>query len=62
MGLRGWHAVVREQEPETKDRLGKDIENGVTDNLGIDTDVPGAISDTPDAKNSQRGEQIQLEH
>ncbi len=43
------HGVVGEEKPETKDGLGEDIKNGVGDNLGIDTNVSGPVSDTPDA-------------
>ena len=38
-----------EQEPETKDGLGEDIKDGIGDDLGVDVDVVGSISDTPDA-------------
>ena len=45
-----WHAGVSEQEPCTEDWLGKDIENGVGDNLLIDVQVAAAVSDSPDAR------------
>jgi len=38
-----------EQKPESKDRLSEDIQNSVCNNLGIDVDVSGTISKTPDA-------------
>ncbi len=44
---------MSEEEPETKDWLGKNVEDGVTDDLGVDTQVPRAIRDTPNAR--QRG-------
>jgi len=39
-----------EEEPEAKDWLGKNIEDSVSNNLGVDIDVAGSISDTPDAE------------
>lgn len=42
------HGIVGEQEPEAKDSLGEDVQNGVGDNLGIDANVAGAIRNTPD--------------
>jgi hypothetical protein len=33
-------AGMSEEEPETKDWLGKNVEDGVADNLGVNTDVP----------------------
>ena len=42
------HVVVSEQEPEAKDWLGKDVEHSVGDDLAIDADVAGAVSDAPD--------------
>jgi len=42
-------ALVGEQKPCTEDRLGKDIKDGVGDDLLIDTDLAGAVSNTPDA-------------
>ena len=43
-----------EEEPETEDGLGKDIEDSVCDNLGIDIDIARSISNTPDARKCQR--------
>ena len=40
--------VVREQEPEAKDRLGQDIEDGVSDDLAINGNVTGSIGNAPD--------------
>ena len=37
-----------EQEPETEDGLGKNVEDGIAENLTIDTDVSGSIGNTPD--------------
>lgn len=37
------------EEPESKDWLGEDIENGVGDDLSINIDVARSISNTPDA-------------
>ena len=37
-----------EQEPETKDRLSKDIQDGISDNLSINAPLAGTITDTPD--------------
>ncbi len=38
-----------EEEPEPEDRLGKDIEDSVCDDLRVDVDVAGSISNAPDA-------------
>lgn len=38
-----------EQEPEAEDWLGKDIEDSVANNLGIETDKLATVSNTPDA-------------
>lgn len=46
--LRRRHAVVGEEEPETKDGLGQDVQNSIGNDLSIDTDHAGTISDTPD--------------
>lgn len=37
-----------EDEPETKDGLGQDIEDSVGDDLGIDAPLTGTITNTPD--------------
>ena len=42
-------AIVGEEKPEAKDGLGEDIEDGIGDDFGIETDVAGPVSDTPDA-------------
>lgn len=51
--LQGWggagHAVVGEQEPEAEDWLGKNIENGVANNLSIETNKSATIGNTPNA-------------
>ena len=47
--LRCSHGIVREEEPESEDGLGEDIEDGVADDLAVDTDVSGSIGNTPDA-------------
>lgn len=40
---------MSEKEPESENGLGKDIEDSVGDDLGVNVDVAGSISDTPDA-------------
>ena len=42
-----------EEEPESENGLGKNVENGVSDDLGVNIDVAGSISDTPDAMTCQ---------
>jgi len=37
-----------EEEPEAEDWLGKDVENGIADDLGINTDDVAALGETPD--------------
>jgi len=39
---------VCHEQPEAKDGLGEDIEDGVCDNLGINTRATGTIGNTPD--------------
>ena len=39
-----------EEEPEAKDGLGEDIEDGISDNLSIDIDVSGSVSNAPNAR------------
>ena len=41
--------VVGEEEPEAEDGLGKDIKDGVADDLSVDIDVAGSVGNTPDA-------------
>ena len=41
------------EEPGSEDGLGKDVEDGVCDNLGVNIDVARSISDTPDAMTCQ---------
>ena len=38
-----------EEEPEAEDRLGKDVKDSIGNDLGIETDETGAISNAPDA-------------
>ncbi len=39
-----------EQKPEAKDRLGKDIENGVGNDFGIESNKTPTIGNTPDTE------------
>ena len=41
---------MSEEEPETEDWLGKNIEDGIGDDLSIKTNKTTTVSDTPDAK------------
>ena len=43
-----------EQQPKAKDRLGEDIEDSVGNDLAVNANGSGSISDTPDAIYSQR--------
>ena len=47
VGLR--HAGVGEEQPSTEDWLGEDVEDGVGNNLSIDTNNSSTVSNTPDA-------------
>lgn len=38
-----------EEKPETKDGLGKDVEDGISNNLSVDARHARAISNAPDA-------------
>lgn len=42
-----------EEEPETEDGLGKDVEDSVGDDFAVDVDVAGSVGDTPDAETDQ---------
>ena len=42
-----------EEEPESENGLGKNIEHSVSDDLGVNIDIAGSISDTPDAMTCQ---------
>lgn len=46
VGLR--HVHVGQEEPKTKDWLGKDVKDGVSNDLGIDRGRAGSVSNTPD--------------
>jgi len=48
-GILPGHGIVSEKEPESEDWLREDIENGVGDDLCVNVDVAGSISNTPDA-------------
>jgi len=49
--LKGWrsarHAVMGEQEPETEDWFGKDVQNGVSDDFLVDIDHMATFGETP---------------
>lgn len=42
-----------EEEPESENGLGKDVEDSVGDDLRVNVDVARSISDTPDAARCQ---------
>lgn len=44
---------VGDDQPSTEDGLSKNIEDGVSNNLAINTNAAGTISEAPDAGNSQ---------
>ena len=41
-----------EEEPEAEDGLGKNVENSIGDNLSVDVNVAGSVSNTPDTGKS----------
>ena len=43
------HGVVSKEEPETKDWFSKHVKDGIGDNLGVDVNISGSVSNTPDA-------------
>jgi hypothetical protein len=45
------HLRVGEEEPDAENGLGKDIKNGVGDDLTIDGQFTGSVSNTPDTAN-----------
>jgi hypothetical protein len=44
----GAAVVVTEKEPETEDGLGKNVKDGIGDDLSIDGGGTGTISEAPD--------------
>ncbi len=51
-----------EEKPESENGLGKNIEDSISDNLGVNVYVAGSISDTPDATMSQYVSQARGRH
>jgi hypothetical protein len=49
LNIRLTHLSVGDQEPGTEDTLGKNIENGVGDDLAVDTNDASTVSKTPNA-------------
>lgn len=49
-GVRAGHVVMGEEQPETEDGFGEDVENSIGDDFIVDVDVARSISDTPDAR------------
>ena len=45
---------MSEEQPEAKDRLGKDVKDGIGNNLSIDARNARSISNTPDADRFQQ--------
>jgi hypothetical protein len=45
------HLGVGDEEPDAENGLGKDIKNGVGDDLTIDGKFAGSVSNTPDTVN-----------
>ena len=43
-----WHVDMGQEEPKTKDRLGENIENSVSDDLTVNINISRAVSDAPD--------------
>ncbi len=41
-------SAMCEQKPETKDRLSEDVQDGISNDLSIDTPLASTITDTPD--------------
>lgn len=42
------HCIVSKKEPEAEDGLSEDIEDGVCDDLSVNINIAGSISNTPD--------------
>lgn len=42
------HVGVDNEEPGTEDSLGENVENGVDNDLSVNTDLAGTIGNTPD--------------
>lgn len=53
---------MSKEEPEAKDGLGEDIEDGVGNDLSIDVDIARPISNTPDAVKYQLRSRIEYRH
>jgi hypothetical protein len=45
---------VRQEEPEAKDRLGKDVQNSIRNDLLVDRQMTASVGDPPDAKSCQQ--------
>ena len=41
-----------EDEPEAKDGFGKNIKNGIGNDLSVDINVAGSVSNAPDARHN----------
>ena len=46
-----WHAHVGEEKPGSKHGLGKNVQDGIGNDLLVDAHVARPIGDTPDAVN-----------
>ena len=44
------HALVGEEQPSTEDRLGEQVEDGVGNDLLVNSHLAGAIGNTPDTR------------
>jgi hypothetical protein len=44
------HVGMSNQEPRTKDTLGEDIEDGVSNDLTVDAGLASTVGNTPDTK------------
>jgi hypothetical protein len=48
------HPRVSNQEPQAEDGLGKDVKDGIGDNLTVNADFTGAVGNTPDTGEALR--------
>lgn len=44
------HVGVDNEEPGTEDSLGENVENGVGNDLSVNTDLAGTVGNTPDTR------------
>lgn len=47
VNVRLWHPCVSNKKPEAKDRLGKNVEDSISNDLGVYGHLAGAVGNSP---------------